>query len=66
MSAIVTSLIDAGLTIDWLHEFPYCAWQVVAGCEIVERFSPSHAYYGLPQSQPQIPLMFSIRASKRQ
>ncbi len=64
MGDVVNSLIDAGLKIDWVHEFPYCAWEVVSGCQVVERFSPSHAFYGLPLSQPQIPLMFSIRASK--
>jgi 2-polyprenyl-3-methyl-5-hydroxy-6-metoxy-1,4-benzoquinol methylase len=61
---ILNALIGAGLTIEWLHEFPYCAWEVVAGCEVVERFSSSHAYYGLPKSQPQLPLMFSVRARK--
>jgi hypothetical protein len=64
MADIVNSLINADLTIEWLHEFPFCAWEVVAGCQVVERFSSSHAYYGLPHSQPQLPLMFSIRARK--
>jgi SAM-dependent methyltransferase len=64
MADIINSLINAGLTIQWLHEFPYCAWEVVAGCELAERFSASHAYYGLPPSQPKLPLMFSIRARK--
>jgi len=48
MADILNALTGAGLAIDWLHEFPYCAWNVVAGCEVVERFSSSHAYYGLP------------------
>jgi hypothetical protein len=61
---IVNALIAAGLRVEWLREFPFCAWQVVAGCEVVERFSSSHAYYGRPASEPQIPLMFSLRASK--
>jgi hypothetical protein len=64
MADIVGSLLDAGLRLDWLHEFPYCAWNVVAGCEVVERFSSSHAYYALPASEPQLPLMFSLRASR--
>jgi SAM-dependent methyltransferase len=61
---ILGALIGAGLRVDWLHEFPFCAWNVVAGCEVVERFSSSHAYYALPSSQPQLPLMFSLRASR--
>ncbi len=65
MADIVNALIGAGLTLEWLHEFPYCAWQVVAGCEVVERFSSSHAYYGLPALRPQLPLMFSLRASRK-
>jgi SAM-dependent methyltransferase len=64
MADIFGALLGAGLRVDWLHEFPYCAWNVVAGCEVVERFSSSHAYYALPPSQPQLPLMFSLRASR--
>ena len=65
MGDIVNALAGAGLAIDWLHEFPYCAWKVVAGCVEQETFSSSHAYYGLPPSQPPVPLMFSLRASRR-
>jgi SAM-dependent methyltransferase len=64
LADIINALTRPGLRIDWLHEFPFCAWNVVAGCEVVERFSSSHAYYGLPASQPQLPLMFSLRASR--
>jgi SAM-dependent methyltransferase len=64
LSDILGALAAAGLRIDALHEFPYCAWSVVAGCELVERFSSSHGYYALPASQPQLPLMFSLRASR--
>src|SRR5262245_37549549 len=64
MSDIVNSLVRGGLRIESLHEYPFCAWPVIAGCEVVERFSASHAYYGLPKSRPQIPLMFSFRARK--
>jgi hypothetical protein len=64
MADIINALIQAGLTLEWLHEFPFCAWNVVAGCEVVELFSSSHAYYGLPKAQPQLPLMFSLRASR--
>jgi SAM-dependent methyltransferase len=64
MADVVNALIGAGLAIEWLHEFPFCAWPVIAGCEPVERFGGSHGYYGLPASQPQVPLMFSLRARK--
>jgi SAM-dependent methyltransferase len=64
MGDILNALIEAGLVIEWLHEFPYCAWEVVAGCRMVERFSSSHGYYGLPDSPPKIPLMFTLRARR--
>lgn len=64
LADVVGALLKAGLSIEHLHEFPYCSWQVVAECEVVERFSSSHAYYGLPASRPQLPLMFSIRARR--
>ena len=57
--------MESGLSIDWLHEFPFCAWKNVAGCVEVERFSSSHAYYGRPAGEPSLPLMFSLRASRR-
>jgi SAM-dependent methyltransferase len=65
MADIVNALLAAGLSLDWLHEHPFCAWEVVAGCEVVERFSATHAYYGRPPSEPQLPLLFSLRASLR-
>jgi hypothetical protein len=64
MADILNALLGVGLTLEWLHEYPFCAWPVVAGCIEIERFSSSHAYYGLPPSEPQMPLMFSLRARK--
>lgn len=62
---IVNALVEAGLTLDYLHEFPFCSWKVVAGCELVERFGETHGYFARPASEAQIPLLFSLRASKR-
>jgi len=64
LSDIVSALLGAGLVLDHLHEFPYCAWPAVAGAKLVERFSSSHGYYGLSASEPELPLMFSIRAHR--
>jgi SAM-dependent methyltransferase len=64
LADIVNSLIGAGLVLEFLHEFPFCPWEVVAGVELMERFSSSHGYYGLPASQSRMPLMFSLRARK--
>jgi SAM-dependent methyltransferase len=64
MGDVVNALTRAGLVVDWLHEFPFCAWKIVAGCQLVERFSDTHGYWGLPPTAPALPLMFSLRASR--
>ncbi len=64
ISDVINSLINAGLTIEYLHEHPVCAWKVIEGAEIVETFSSASRYYGLPKNLPSLPLMFSIRARK--
>ena len=64
MSDVVNALISAGLQIEFVHEFPFAAWKVTAFCEVVERLSPSHAYYGLPKRFPPLPLTLSIKANK--
>jgi SAM-dependent methyltransferase len=64
LADVVGALLGAGLVLDQLHEFPFCSWKVVAGCELVERFGATRGYYGLPASQPQLPLMFSVRAHR--
>jgi SAM-dependent methyltransferase len=64
LSDIVCALIEAGLILEFLHEFPFCAWQSLPAMVQVERFSDSHAYWGMPPGTPNLPLMFSIRAHK--
>ena len=59
LGEIVTALANAGLRIDFLHEFPFCAWpasflQPVA--DGTHRLPPEH--------DGQLPLFFSLRASK--
>jgi len=56
---ILDALIDAGLGVEFLHEFPFCAWEMFPfmtqgddGC------------YRLREKPDRIPLMFSIRARK--
>ena len=59
MGDIVNALVTAGLRIDFLHEFPYCLWKVVAFTEPVEGggFRPGPRF-------PRLPLMFSLKATK--
>ena len=59
VSEVVTVLIDAGLRIEFMHEFPYS----------IERWFPfmergGDGYYHMPEQMPSIPLLYSIRANK--
>jgi SAM-dependent methyltransferase len=62
LSEIVTSLIDVGLTIEHLHEFPFCMYQRfnnLVQCEDgLWRFPPGSAIADLP-------LLFSLSARKK-
>ena len=59
LGTIVDALIDAGLRLEFLHEFPFCAWAwfpfMVRG---------EDGYYRLRENPERIPLMFSVRAGK--
>ncbi len=55
LGEIVGALVGAGLAVDFLHEFAFCSWKVVAGCELVERFSSAHGYYARPKPEPSRP-----------
>jgi SAM-dependent methyltransferase len=59
MADIVNALVSAGLRIDFLHEFPYCAWKIVAFAEPVDA-----GYWGLPARFSALPLLFSLQATK--
>jgi len=55
----VTALIDAGLWIEFLHEFDYCEWSLDF---LVEG---DDGRWRLPaDAKGQLPLFFSIRATK--
>ena len=61
LSEIVDSLIAAGLTIEFLHEFPFCAWACFPDMEEGEgrmfRFKDT-------KMKDMLPLTFSLRARK--
>lgn len=59
LGEVVDSLIDAGLTIEFLHEFPFCAWELFPFMT-----SGKEGYYRLRENPDRIPLMFSVRARK--
>jgi SAM-dependent methyltransferase len=53
LADVVSSLIDAGLRIEFLHEFPFCAWQAVNGMT-----KGDDRYFRLPESLPSVPFLF--------
>lgn len=56
---VVTSLAQAGLRIEFLHEFPFVEWPL----PFVERHDDGHYY--LPETQEgELPLSFSLKATK--
>jgi len=56
---VITSLIDAGLHLDFLHEFPYACFADLPFMEKGE-----DGYWRLPKGMPEIPLIYSVKASK--
>ena len=59
LGAIVTALIDAGLRLEFLHEFPFSASQALKGM-----VRGDDRYYRLPAGAPRVPILFSLKASK--
>jgi SAM-dependent methyltransferase len=59
MGSIVNSIIDAGLRIEFLHEYPFVAWKMFPFLEQKE-----DDWWHLPEKFQRIPLTFSIKASK--
>jgi hypothetical protein len=61
ISRIINVLIDAGLTIDFFHEFPVTTYKALPF--MIEK-EPGR--WVLPDNEDKIPLMFSIKATKRE
>jgi 2-polyprenyl-3-methyl-5-hydroxy-6-metoxy-1,4-benzoquinol methylase len=57
---IVTSLVEAGLSIEFLHEFNYCSWKAFPWMEKNER-----GWWQFKEGINMVPLLFSIRANKK-
>jgi SAM-dependent methyltransferase len=58
---IFNSLILAGLTINFLHEHPFCAWEPFPD---MEKGEDRFMRFKDPQKRDMIPLMFSLKATK--
>ncbi len=59
LGEVVSCLVDAGLRIQFLHEWPYVCYQMFPYLVKGE-----DGFYHLPPGVPILPLQFSIRASK--
>lgn len=59
LGEIVTSLVDAGLRIQFLHEWPFSSWRLLPFMEVSD-----DGWWRLPAGMPSIPLSFSLRAVK--
>ena len=59
MGSIVNSLIEAGLQIDFIHEFPFVAWKMLPFLE-----EKQDGWWYLPETYLQVPLTFSLKATK--
>ena len=58
---ITTALIEAGLRIEFVREFPYSGFQ---GVPALEKPDPDENWWRLPDRRERLPLAFSIRAVK--
>jgi SAM-dependent methyltransferase len=59
LSNIISALTSQGLRIDFLHEWPFCEWEL-AGLEL----NPEDGTWRQPGGEPRLPLFFSLRATK--
>ncbi|HLF77391.1 MAG TPA: class I SAM-dependent methyltransferase [Dehalococcoidia bacterium] len=59
LGEVVTSLIQCGLQLEFLREWPLCAWQALP-----KMTRSDDDYWRLPESEPAVPFMYSLRARK--
>jgi SAM-dependent methyltransferase len=60
LAEIVSSLVDSGLQIEFLHEFPFAAWQRLPSLR-----QGSDGYWRLPdEDRFKLPFLFSVKARK--
>ena len=58
-AAVVTALVSAGLTVDFLHEWPFLAW----GLPFLEAH-PDGNWRLPPGTSGEVPLSFSLKATR--
>jgi hypothetical protein len=60
MSDIINSLIQAGLRLEFLNEYPFTVWQHFSFSEL----GPDGFYY-LKDQKAEVPLLFTLKAVKQ-
>ena len=60
LGEIVTALAAAGLTIEFLHEFPFCYYQALP-----TMVQGEDGWWRFPEHNDSIPQMFSLRRGSR-
>ncbi|MCZ2109297.1 MAG: class I SAM-dependent methyltransferase [Dehalococcoidia bacterium] len=59
LGEVVTSIIEAGLRLEFLHEFEYTGWKRWPFME-----KTGNEVYRMPEGMPLVPLSYSLKASK--
>jgi hypothetical protein len=59
LGEIVTALVQAGLQIEFLHEFPFSAYRALDGMT-----KGQDGYYRLSERDGLLPFLFSLRARR--
>lgn len=62
LGTVVSSLIDAGLEIEFLHELPRCVAQVLP--MLVRDEGDDERWFRMPAGTPDLPLAFTLRAHR--
>src|SRR5207253_9955033 len=59
MAELVNAVAGAGLRIEALTEYDYCGWK-----QLPVMVSDQPGHWRLPEGQPRLPWMFSLKATK--
>jgi 2-polyprenyl-3-methyl-5-hydroxy-6-metoxy-1,4-benzoquinol methylase len=59
LGEVLTALIQAGLRVEFLHEFPFCGYPHLPWMQ-----KSADGWWRLPKGMPEIPFLFSLKATK--
>jgi hypothetical protein len=61
---LVTALIDNGLRIEYLHEYPRCPTKVLPYLVEDRSMHDRRPWWRMPDGLPELPMSFSLKASR--